>query len=59
MPGVTYVAEALMKAWFPRLHADPEWLNSDDGKNWVEIALLDAEVAITAFKDFLDKKYES
>ena len=59
MPGLTYVAEALMKAWFPRSYSDPEWLNSDDGKNWTEIALLDAEVAITAYKDFLDKKYES
>lgn len=47
-----------MKAWFPRSHSDPEWLNSDDGKNWAEIALLDAEVAITAYKDYLDKKYE-
>jgi hypothetical protein len=58
MPGLTYVAEALMKAWFPRSHSDPDWLNSDDGKNWAEIALLDAEVAITAYKDYLDKKYE-
>jgi len=58
MPGLTHVAEALMKAWFPRSHSDPDWLNSDDGKNWSEIALLDAEVAITAYKDYLDKKYE-
>ena len=58
MPGVTYVAEALMKAWFPKRYNDPEWMNSDDGKNWAEIAMLDAEVAITAYKEFLDKKYE-
>ena len=58
MPGLTYVAEALLKAWFPKRHNDPEWINSDDGKNWAEIALLDAEVAINAYKEYLDKKYE-
>ena len=58
MPGLTYVAEALMKAWFPRSHSDSDWLNSEDGKNWTEIALLDAEIAINAYKEFLDKKYD-
>ena len=58
MSGLTYVAEALMKAWFPRNHNDSAWLNSDSGKGWAEIALLDAEVAINAYKEFLDKKYE-
>ena len=58
MPGLTYVAEALMKAWFPRSHSDSDWLNSEDGKNWAEIALLDAEIAINAYKEFLDKKYD-
>jgi hypothetical protein len=58
MPGLTYVAEALMKAWFPRNHSDSDWLNSDDGKNWAEIALIDAETAIKAYKEYLDKKYE-
>lgn len=47
-----------MKAWFPRNHVNQEWLDSDDGKNWSEIALLDAEVAINAYKEYLDKKYE-
>ena len=47
-----------MKAWFPRNHVNQEWLDSDDGKNWSEIALLDAEVAIKAYKEYLDKKYE-
>jgi len=52
VPGLTYVAEALLKAWFPKRHNDPEWINSDDGKNWAEIALLDAEVAVNAYKEY-------
>jgi hypothetical protein len=47
-----------MKAWFPRSHSDSDWLNSEDGKNWAEIALLDAEIAINAYKEFLDQKYD-
>jgi hypothetical protein len=48
MTEVQYVANALLKSWFPKLHSDREWLNSDDGKNWEEIALLDAGVAVDA-----------
>lgn len=58
MSPVNYVAAELMKAWFPRNHVNQEWLESDDGKNWTEIALLDAEIAIKAYKEYLDKKYE-
>lgn len=56
---INYVAAELMKAWFPKNHVNQEWLSSDDGKNWSEIALLDAEVAVNAYKEYLDKKYES
>lgn len=56
--AINYVAAELMKAWFPKNHVNQEWLESDDGKNWTEIALLDAEVAINAYKEYLDKKYE-
>jgi hypothetical protein len=49
MTEVQYVADALMEAWFPKRHDDPEWLKSEDGQNWQEIALLDAAVAVDAF----------
>lgn len=52
MSLVNHVAAALMKAWFPRNHVDQEWLDSEDGKNWTEIALLDAEVAIKAYQSY-------
>lgn len=58
MPGLTYVAEALMKAWFPKRYNDLEWMNTEDGKAWAEISLLDAEVAINAYKEYLEKKYD-
>jgi hypothetical protein len=48
MTEVQYVANALMEAWFPRRHSDKEWLNSEDGQNWYDIALLDATIAIEA-----------
>ena len=59
MSPINYVAAALMKAWWPKNHINQEWLQSDDGKNWTEIALMDAEVAIKAYKEYLDKQYES
>ena len=52
MSPVNYVAYELMKAWFPKSHSDRKWLESDDGKNWTEIS-------INAYKEYLDKKYES
>lgn len=48
MTEVQYVANALLEAWFPKRHSDKDWLNSGDGQNWQEIALLDAAVAIDA-----------
>ena len=57
MSAANYVAAALMEAWFPRSHVDQNWLSSDDGKNWTEIALMDAHVAINAYKEYLDNKY--
>ena len=48
-----YVANALMKVWFKNSHNDPEWLASEDGKAWVEISLLDAEVAVDAHREWL------
>jgi hypothetical protein len=53
MSAVNYVAAELMKAWFPRNHINQEWLNSDDGRNWTEIALLDAQVAVDAYQQWL------
>lgn len=47
-----YVAEQLMKAWFSKRWNDSEWLNSEDGKAWIEISLLDAEVAIKAYESY-------
>jgi hypothetical protein len=58
MPGLTYVAEALMKAWFPKRYNDSDWINSEDGRSWAEIALLDAGIAINAYNEYLNKKYE-
>jgi hypothetical protein len=48
MTEVQYVANALMESWFPKRNKDPEWLNSEDGQNWYDIALLDATIAIEA-----------
>jgi hypothetical protein len=59
MSPANYVAAALMKAWWPKNHINQKWLESDDGKNWTEIALMDAQVSINAYKEYLDKKYES
>jgi hypothetical protein len=49
MTEVQYVASALIKAWFPNRHNEQDWLISEDGQNWHEIALLDAAVAVDAF----------
>ena len=48
-----YVANALMKVWFKKSHNDSEWLASQDGQAWIEIALLDAEVAVDAYQEWL------
>lgn len=50
-------ADALMKAWFPNNHKNQGWLESEDGRQWQEIALLDAKVVINAYNDFLNEKY--
>jgi hypothetical protein len=47
-----YVANALMKVWFKKRYNDKDWLESEDGKNWTEIALLDATVAVDAYKEW-------
>lgn len=48
MTEVQYVANALMNTWFPKRSNDAEWLKSEDGQNWQEIALLDAAIAVDA-----------
>lgn len=53
MSEINYVAAALLKAWFPKKHIDQEWLDSPDGRNWTEIAMLDAEVACNACKEWI------
>lgn len=47
-----YVSKALLKVWFPKSHNDQSWLNSDDGRNWSEIADADAAVAIKALREW-------
>lgn len=54
---VVYVAAALMREWFPKYHKDQEWIASDDGQNWSEIALVDAKTAIDAYKEWTTSKY--
>ena len=48
-----YVASALMKVWFKNSHNDKEWLASEDGQAWAEISLLDAQVAVDAYREWL------
>lgn len=50
-----YVANALMKVWFKNSHNDKEWLASEDGTAWSEISLLDAQVAVDAYQEWLHK----
>lgn len=50
-----YVANALMKVWFKNSHNDPEWLASEDGSAWKEISILDAQVAVDAYREWLQK----
>lgn len=47
-----YVARELIKAWFPRRWDDESWASSQDGQAWIEISILDAEVAIKAYEEF-------
>lgn len=58
MRDYEYVANALMRVWFPKKHTDESWLQSEDGRSWSEISLLDAQVAVDAYKEFLDQKYQ-
>lgn len=51
--GISFVADQLIKVWFPVKHNDSEWINSEDGISWREIALLDAEVCVNAYKRFM------
>lgn len=50
-----YVANSLMKVWFKNSHNDQEWLASEDGKAWSEISLLDAQVAVDAYREWVQK----
>lgn len=47
-----HVAEALLKAWFPKRWHDEEWRKGQDGAAWIEISFLDAEVAIKAYEEY-------
>lgn len=55
MTAEQYVASALMKVWFKNGHSDKEWLDSEDGKAWTEISHLDAQVAVDAYLEWLQK----
>lgn len=49
-----YVAQELLKAWFAKRWNDESWRKSNDGASWIEISLLDAEVAIKAYESYYD-----
>jgi len=53
MTAEQYVANALMKVWFKNSHSDKSWLESEDGQAWSEISLLDAQVAVDAYREWL------
>lgn len=53
MTAEQYVADALMKVWFKNSHNDKEWLASEDGQAWLEISLLDAQVAVDAYQEWI------
>lgn len=55
MTAEQYVAAALMKVWFKNSHTDQEWLASEDGQAWTEISQLDAQVAVDAYREWLQK----
>lgn len=55
MTAEQYVAAALMKVWFKNSHTDQEWLASEDGQAWTEISYLDAQVAVDAYREWLQK----
>lgn len=55
MTAEQYVAAALMKVWFKNSHTDQEWLASEDGQAWIEISHLDAQVAVDAYREWLQK----
>lgn len=50
--ALEHCAASLMKAWFPSNHKNQDWLDSEDGRQWKEISLLDASVVIEAYKEF-------
>lgn len=58
MTLLEYVSDSLIKNWFPKKCNDLDWIKSKDGQAWLEIAILDAQIAISAYKEYLDKKYE-
>jgi len=45
--AIKHCAYALMRAWHPSKTED--WYESEEGKDWMEIAMLDAEVVIDAY----------
>lgn len=55
MTAEQYVAAALMKVWFKNSHTDQEWLASEDGQAWTEISQLDAQVAVDAYREWVQK----
>lgn len=55
MTQYEYVANALMKAWFSHRSNDSIWLDSEDGKRWLEISILDAKVAVDAANEWVEK----
>lgn len=53
-----YVAKELIKSWFPNLHKDESWMNTEDAQMWQDIAYADARVAVEAIADWNKLMYD-
>lgn len=58
MDRKSFIASKLMESWFPSSHRDKVWLSGPDGKSWLEIAEIDAEVADKAADEWQEKQNE-
>jgi hypothetical protein len=47
-----------MKSWFPKNYDNKDWLESPDGQQWREIAMLDSLAVIKAYNNYFNEKDE-
>lgn len=47
---ISHCAHALMRAWHPS--KTEEWYESEEGKDWMEIAMLDSATVIDAYDQY-------